>query len=317
MSAIDDAKKLFGDSFNIGEDTTEIKVIPTGFDELNKKIFVCGGLPRGRAMEVAGTTHKGKSTFCNWLIGEVQRQGGTACLFEPEGTFVPSYAADCGVNLKTLVFPTTGYGEDTLHKVKLAIASNLFDIIVLDSQDALKPSGIGEVTARSLTMNEKMTRPKMLSDFCRDLSGGFEIKDQNGELVKSNVKVPKLTTTGKVLMRNTIHKLQQKKTCLIVISHLSPTMDPYGKAEETKGGGELRYLYSLRIWLTSKRPIFKTIKKIKVLKHYELQLKIDKSKIGYVEGDGKLKVKMTPQGRIEPLTNQEQEEGILLDEILK
>ncbi len=259
----------------------------------------------------------GKSTFCYWLIGQVQKQGGHACLFEVEGAFDPHYAADCGVDVGTLVKPKLGYGEDTLHKIKLALASNLFDIMIVDSQDAMKSEIVGEVSSRSLTMNEKMTRPKMWADFCRDILGGFEIKNKSGELVKSNMKTPKRLTTGKTVLKNTIHKLEHKKTCLIIISHLAPTMNAFGKSEDTTGAGELKYLFGLRIWITGKKTIPKTIKKKKIVSHHELKLSVEKSKIGFIDGDGKLKVKLTVDGKIEPLTKKEEEETTVFDKILE
>lgn len=317
VGVIKEAKDLFGEFFNTAKDTRTIEFIPTEFKELNKKIFVCGGLPRGRAVEIAGNTHTGKSTFCNWIIGEVQKQGGTACLFENEGAFDPHYATDCGVDIEKLIKPKIGYGEDALHKIKMALASNIFDVIVVDSQDSFKSESIGEVTARSLTMNERMTRPKMWTNFCQDILGGFEIKDLNGNFVKSNIKCPKRLSTGKTVLKNTIHKLEQKKTCLIIISHLAPTMNAFGKPEESTGGRELKYLFCLRLWLKGKKACYKTVKKQKILSHYELKLAIEKSRIGYIEGDSKLKVKMTVDGKIQPLTTTEEEEASLFDEILK
>src|SRR5579863_4746253 len=77
MSAIN---KQFGDGaiMRLGDATKmTVSTISTGSVAIDLALG-CGGLPRGRIMEIFGPESSGKTTLCLSVIAEAQRQGGLA-----------------------------------------------------------------------------------------------------------------------------------------------------------------------------------------------------------------------------------------------
>ena len=83
---------ILGKSFTKANIKENLEFIPTGLEELDRIIFICGGLPRGRAIEIAGKNNTGKSTFMQWCGGQVQKQGGKVAWFDAERCFLNKYA---------------------------------------------------------------------------------------------------------------------------------------------------------------------------------------------------------------------------------
>jgi len=304
----DELKNIFGSSYRTGDQVEELEYIPTDIEEINRIIFSCGGIPRGKVIEVAGRTHTGKSTFCQWLCGQVQKRGGKAAWFDAEGSFSKSYAEGSGINIKELIIPKFGLGEDMLYRVKQAIASNLFDIIIIDSQDAVIPEKIKDSQPDALTMNERLLRASMWNDFHRSIIGGFTVKaSATGEYIKSNVPIP-IMKNGKEVISDKIHRIEQKKTCLMIVSHLMPKPGViFGKQFDTTGGEKAKFNFSLRIWLTNRKPIMGQKNKKEILKYSEVRLSVEKNRLGFLEEGGKCLIKMNPDGSIESLKNKESE----------
>ncbi len=299
---------LFGKSYRTADEKEEIKFIPTDIEEINTTILSCGGLPCGNVIEIAGEPGKGKSTFVQWFAGQVQKRDGKVCWFEAEPTFSSKYAVGSGINTKELVLPEFGLGEDLLYKVKLAIASNFFDMIVIDSQDAVKPSALRMVEAKALSMKEKLMRSSMWADFYRDIIAGYSIKDKNGKLILSNKKVYEIEA-GKEITRKDLHKLSQKKCCLVMVSHLVPKVGVvFGKPFDSSGSNEMKYHFGLRVWLLGRKPIMGVKKKQEFLKYSIVRLKVEKVKVDFLQGKGECEVIMTPEGMIKSLEEVTKEE---------
>ena len=97
----------------------------------------CGGLPRGRTVEIFGPESSGKTTFCLSVIAEAQRNGGLAAFIDVEHALDPKYAKVVGVQLDDLLVSQPDSGEDALNITETLIRSNAIDVIVIDSVAAL------------------------------------------------------------------------------------------------------------------------------------------------------------------------------------
>jgi len=98
-----------------------------------------GGLPRGRIVEVYGPESSGKTTLTLHVIAEAQKAGGTAAFVDAEHALDPEYAKKIGVATDDLFVSQPDSGEQALEIVEKLVASNAFDIVVIDSVAALTP----------------------------------------------------------------------------------------------------------------------------------------------------------------------------------
>jgi len=116
----------------------QVSVIPTGSISLDAALGV-GGFPRGRVMEVFGPESSGKTTLALHLIAQAQAAGGTAAFIDAEHALDPTYARALGVDVDNLLVSQPDYGEQALEITNSLIASNVIDVVVVDSVAALVP----------------------------------------------------------------------------------------------------------------------------------------------------------------------------------
>jgi recombination protein RecA len=114
------------------------EAIPTGSLSLDLALGV-GGVPKGRIVEIYGPESSGKTTLCQHIVAECQKQGGTAAFIDVEHALDPSYAAKCGVNVGELYISQPDSGEQALEIAEALIRSSAIDIVVVDSVAALVP----------------------------------------------------------------------------------------------------------------------------------------------------------------------------------
>ncbi len=139
--ALGDLKKRFGDGaiMRLGDrNELNIDTIPTGCLSLDIALGV-GGLPKGRVVEVYGPESSGKTTLCQHVIAEAQKQDGVAAFVDVEHALDPTYAAKCGVNIDDLYVSQPDTGEQALEITEALVRSGAVDIIVVDSVAALVP----------------------------------------------------------------------------------------------------------------------------------------------------------------------------------
>src|SRR5215467_1522684 len=100
--AVSTIEKQFGKGsiMRLGEDqpAPEVKVIPTGSLALDIALG-CGGLPRGRVIEIYGPESSGKTTLTLHAIAEAQRVGGVCAFIDAEHALDVGYARKLGVDL--------------------------------------------------------------------------------------------------------------------------------------------------------------------------------------------------------------------------
>lgn len=116
----------------------DIEVVSTG--SLSVDIALgCGGLPRGRIIEIYGPESSGKTTMTLQTIAQVQKLGGTAAFVDAEHALDPVYAQKIGVNIDDLLVSQPDTGEQALEITDMLVRSGAVDIVVVDSVAALTP----------------------------------------------------------------------------------------------------------------------------------------------------------------------------------
>jgi recombination protein RecA len=116
----------------------QVDFIPTGSIALDLALGV-GGIPRGRVTEIFGPESSGKTTICQHVIAEAQRNGGVAAFIDVEHALDPGYARACGVNVDELLVSQPDTGEQALEITETLIRSGGIDVVVVDSVAALVP----------------------------------------------------------------------------------------------------------------------------------------------------------------------------------
>jgi len=116
----------------------DLEVIPTGSLTLDIALG-CGGLPRGRIVEIYGPESSGKTTLTLEVIAQAQKLGGVAAFIDAEHALDPGYAEKIGVNLDELLVSQPDTGEQALEIADMLVRSGSVDIVVVDSVAALTP----------------------------------------------------------------------------------------------------------------------------------------------------------------------------------
>lgn len=116
----------------------DIEVVSTGSLSLDIALG-CGGLPRGRIIEIYGPESSGKTTLTLQTIAQMQKLGGTAAFVDAEHALDPIYAEKIGVNIKDLLVSQPDTGEQALEITDMLVRSGAVDIVVIDSVAALTP----------------------------------------------------------------------------------------------------------------------------------------------------------------------------------
>ena len=115
----------------------EINTISTG--ALTLDVALGGGLPRGRVVEIYGPESSGKTTLALHVIAEAQKDGGVCAFIDAEHALDPQYAANLGVDVKSLLVSQPDSGEMALDVVDQLVRSSAVDVVVVDSVAALVP----------------------------------------------------------------------------------------------------------------------------------------------------------------------------------
>jgi len=117
---------------------SDIKVISTGSMAIDAALG-CGGLPKGRVVEVFGPEASGKTTLTLHVLAEAQAAGCTCAFIDAEHAMDPQYAQALGLNIDDLIISQPDYGEQALEITEMLLRSGAVDVIVIDSVAALVP----------------------------------------------------------------------------------------------------------------------------------------------------------------------------------
>ena len=140
--AVSTIEKQFGKGsiMRLGEEmpAPEVRVVPTGSLGLDIALG-CGGLPRGRVVEIYGPESSGKTTLALHVVGEAQRLGGICAFVDAEHALDVGYARKLGVRTDDLLVSQPDCGEQALEITEMLVRSGAVDVIVIDSVAALTP----------------------------------------------------------------------------------------------------------------------------------------------------------------------------------
>ena len=128
-----------GTVMRLGERQVEaVETISTGSIGLDIALG-CGGVPKGRIVEIYGPESSGKTTLAIHMIAECQKRGGVAAIIDAEHAFDRFYAEALGVDVDNLLISQPDNGEQALEITENLIRSGAVDILVIDSVAALTP----------------------------------------------------------------------------------------------------------------------------------------------------------------------------------
>jgi len=213
VAALGDLRKRFGEGsiMRLGErNELQIETIPTGCLSLDIALGV-GGVPKGRVIEIYGPESSGKTTLCQHIIAESQKQGGVCAFVDVEHALDPTYAEKCGVKIDDLYVSQPDTGEQALEITEALVRSGAVDVVVVDSVAALVPRAEIEGEMGDSHMG---LQARLMSQALRKLSG--IVKQSNCSLIFTN-------------------QLRQKIGVM------------FGNPETTTGGMALRFYASVRI----------------------------------------------------------------------
>lgn len=189
---------------------TGVEAVSTGSLGLDIALG-CGGLPKGRVIEIYGPESSGKTTLAMHTIAEAQRKGGMAAFIDAEHAFDKTYAEKLGIDVENLLISQPDDGEQALEIADHLIRSGALDVVVVDSVAALIPRAEleGEMGESKMGLHARL-----MSQALRKLTGSIN---------KSN-------------------------TICIFINQLREKIGVmFGNPETTTGGNALKFYASVRL----------------------------------------------------------------------
>ncbi len=221
-SALKQIEKAYGQGaiMRLGENShLKVDSISTGSLSLDIATGI-GGLPKGRIIEVYGPESSGKTTLALHCVAEAQKQGGEAAFIDAEHALDPTYAANLGVDVDSLLVSQPDNGEQALEITEQLVRSGAIDIIVVDSVAALVPRSEieGEMGDSHVGLHARL-----MSQALRKLAGAISKSNciiifinQLREKVGVIYGNPEVTTGGRALkfyasMRIDVRRIEQLK----------------------------------------------------------------------------------------------------------
>lgn len=211
--ALLDLRKKYGDNVLTiaDEGYPPVESIPTGCFAIDR-VIGCGGLPRGRILEIYGEPSSGKTATCLFLISQVQKSGGTCAFLDAEYSFNGDFAKSIGVDTKKLFISQPTTLEEGMDTLRALVSTNQMDLIVVDSVAALVPQR--EVEGEEMLANSMAVQAQLMSKALRILTG----------------------------------EVARSKTSVIFINHMKEKMGVfYGDKYTTPGGKSLKFFASVRL----------------------------------------------------------------------
>ena len=187
-----------------------IAAISTGSVSLDAALG-CGGVPRGRIVEIFGPESSGKTTIALQIIAEVQSNGGMAAFVDAEHALDPIYAKALGVQTDNLIVSQPDTGEQALEIAEILTSSGSLDVVVIDSVAALVPKAELE---GDMGDHHVGLQARLMSQALRKLTG-------------------------------VVHR---SNTCFIFINQIRMKIGVmFGNPETTSGGNALKFYASVRL----------------------------------------------------------------------
>lgn len=113
--------------------------LDTGYKNLNSVLgHPIKGLPLGRFIEISGGESHGKTALLYYLLGKVQAAGGTAILFDNDGSYDREWAEKLGIDHDKLVFLQLGYKITTTNTGKKVKKKEGMEDLLMKIGDLIK-----------------------------------------------------------------------------------------------------------------------------------------------------------------------------------
>ena len=210
--ALKQLRKEYGEGVILqADDIPKVESIPTNCFAIDR-LLGCGGLPKGRLLEIYGEQGEGKTTLCLFFAAQIQKGGGTVVYIDAENAFNADYAQNIGVDMKKIMISQPGTMEETFATIKALVSTSKIDLIVVDSVAALVPSA--EAEGDNMFKETMALQARSLGKYLRVLSG----------------------------------PIARSKTIVIFINQTrSKVGNVWGNPETTPGGVALKFFSSVRL----------------------------------------------------------------------
>lgn len=211
--ALKSLRKQYGEGVILQADDVpqNIEVISTGCFAIDN-LLGCGGLPRGRLIEIFGQPSEGKSTLCLFFAAQIQKLGGKVVYIDAEQAYNASYAKNIGVETDKLMVSQPETLEETFDTIRALAETRKIDLIIVDSVAALVP--------RSELQGEEMLKETMALQ---------------ARLISKALRI----ITGPI---------SRSRTIVIFINQIRDKVGVYwGNPETTPGGKALKFFSSVRL----------------------------------------------------------------------
>jgi len=176
---------------------------PTGIMSVDEELIGCGGVPKGRVIEIFGPEASGKTTLALSIIAAVQQAGGAGAYVDAEHALDPSHAARIGVDVDAMLISQPDYGEQALEIVDALVRSRAVDVIVVDSVSALVPKaeldgdfGESHMGLQARLMSQAMRK---LTGLCNHFGVTVVFINQIREKIGVSFGDPEVTSGGRAL----------------------------------------------------------------------------------------------------------------------
>lgn len=148
---------------------TKAQMLSFGYPEVDEASN-CGGIARGKLIEIFGNPSGGKSYLSLKLIASAQKEGLACCLVDAEQSFDPDWAKKHGVDTDELYIVNDAMSaEQTLDIIATLCSSGKFGLVVVDSTAALIPEK--ELTG-SVSDQDYALRARAMSKACPKIVAG-------------------------------------------------------------------------------------------------------------------------------------------------
>jgi recombination protein RecA len=238
----------------VGKDMPSIS---TGCPSWDYELMGCGGIPRGRIIEIMGPESSGKTTALLHIVGQEQRAGNLAAIVDAEHALDPNYAASLGVDVDNLLVSQPDSGEQSLEIVEALIKSGAVSVIGVDSVAALVPQAELDGDMGDSHMG---LQARLMSQACRKLRGIVrqydvslifinQIREKIGVMFGS----PETTTGGRALRFYASTRIDVRRIGDLkdddgtVIGHTMRLKTPKNKVGPPKREIELDLIYGVGI----------------------------------------------------------------------
>lgn len=180
-----------------------VDVVPTMIASIDDAIG-CGGIPRGRILEIYGPESSGKTTTCLGIAAAFQKhlfdgKPGVVAYIDVEHSLDPTWATRIGCDMENMIFSQPDNAEQAYDIVEALTRSGIVHLILLDSIAAMTPKS--EIEGTLEENNAVAEQARINSKGLRKIKGALnnsnctlicvnQIREKIGVMFGSNETTP-------------------------------------------------------------------------------------------------------------------------------